>query len=183
MQTIVKRLAIWAVMVALLLLVPLVAMQFTREVNWGLFDFVFMGILLFGAAVAYELIARKMTAGVYRAAVGTAVIASVLLLWVNGAVGIIGDENNPANLMYVGVLAIGFVGALTTSFKPHGMARVLYVMAVAHLLVPILAMIFWNATMTSEPPGIVRVFALNLFFALMFAGSGVLFRRAAAKPQ
>lgn len=181
MQNMTKRLLIWAVVVALVLLVPLIAMQFRTEVNWTLFDFVFMGVLLFGAAVAYEVVARKMPNGMYRAAVGMAVTASVLLVWVNGAVGNIGDENHPANLLYFGVLALGFISALMTGFKPRGMARVMFTMAVAQLLVLIVALIFWNETVTAEPPGIVRVLLLNIIFALMFAGSGMVFRRVTGK--
>jgi len=46
-QNITRRLIVWAVVVALILLIPLVAMQFTSEVNWTLSDFVFAGVLLF----------------------------------------------------------------------------------------------------------------------------------------
>jgi hypothetical protein len=62
-----------------------------QEVNWDLFDFAFMGTLLFGAGLTYELVARKMSTGAYRVAVGVAVVTAVLLVWINGAVGIIGD--------------------------------------------------------------------------------------------
>ncbi len=51
MQNITKRLTVWAVVIALILMIPLVAMQFTNEVNWDLFDFVVMGALLFGVAL------------------------------------------------------------------------------------------------------------------------------------
>jgi len=47
-----------ALATALLLLIPLVAMQFTQEVVWTLSDFVFAGILLFGAGLTFVLIAR-----------------------------------------------------------------------------------------------------------------------------
>jgi hypothetical protein len=43
----------------------------------------------------------------------------------NLAVGIIGSEDNPANLMYGGVLAVGIIGAIIARFEPHGMARAL----------------------------------------------------------
>ena len=59
MQDITRRLIVWAAVVAFILLIPLVAMQFTKEVNWDLFDFAFMGTVLFGAGLAYELVARK----------------------------------------------------------------------------------------------------------------------------
>ena len=52
MQNISKSLAMWAVVVAIMLLVPLISMQFAEEVNWSLFDFVLMSAILFGAALA-----------------------------------------------------------------------------------------------------------------------------------
>ena len=91
-------------------------MQFTEEVNWDLFDFAYMGALLFGTGLAYELIVRKAeNIPGYRAAVGVAVVAAFLLVWVNAAVGIIGDgEEDLANAMYVGGgLAVGIMGAIS----------------------------------------------------------------------
>src|SRR5512139_3937877 len=101
-----------AMATVLILLVPLAAMQFTDEVDWSLFDFIFAGGLLFGTGLAFVLIARRVNLPTYRAAVGVAVAAGLILIWVNGAVGIIGSENNPANLLYAGVLAVGLVGAV-----------------------------------------------------------------------
>jgi len=118
-QNITRRLIVWAVVVALILLIPLVAMQFTSEVNWTLSDFVFAGVLLFGAGLTYEL-ARKAGGIAYRAAVGVALAAAFLLVWINGAVGIIGNEDNPANLMYGGVLAVGIIGAMIARFQATG---------------------------------------------------------------
>jgi len=89
------RIARW-VAPALLLPVPLVAMQVSDEWNWTLFGFVFIGTVLYGAVLTYELVARKADTTAYRAAVGVAVVTAVLLVWVNGAVGIIGD--GPVNL-------------------------------------------------------------------------------------
>jgi len=42
----------------------------------------------------YELVARKAGNIAYRAAVGVAVAAALILVWVNGAVGIIGNEGS-----------------------------------------------------------------------------------------
>jgi hypothetical protein len=179
MQNITKRLSVWAAVVALILMVPLVAMQFTDEVIWTLFDFVFMGALLFGTGLAYELVARKAGTIAYRVAVGLALAAAFLLVWINGAVGIIGSEDNPANLLYGGVLAIGFIGAIVARFHPHGMARALFATALAQALVPVIAFIIWKPSF-AEAPGILGVFVLNAFFAMLFVGSALLFRRASA---
>jgi len=78
---------------------------------------------------------------VYRAAVGVAVGAALLLIWINLAVGIIGDEGNPANLMHIGVLAVGIIGAIFARLRPLGMARVLLATAVAQMLVAMIAQI------------------------------------------
>jgi hypothetical protein len=163
----------------LLLLIPLVAMRFTDEVNWTALDFTVMGILLFGTGLTYVLISRLSDSIVYRAAVGVAVLAGLFLIWGNLAVGLIGSENNPANLMYAGVLAIGFIGAGIARFRPRGMMRALFATAIAQALVPIIALIIWRPTL-DEPPGIVGVFILNGFFVGLFVVSALLFRYASS---
>ncbi len=181
MQNISRRLVVWAVVVALILLIPLVAMQFTEEVNWDLFDFAFMGTLLFGTGLANELVSRKAGHIAYRAAVGVALAAAFLLVWVNGAVGIIGNEGNPANLMYFGVLAIGIIGVFIARLEPRGIARALFAVALAQMLVPVIALIIWSPQVTSwGAAGVLGVFGLNAFFAMLFVGSALLFRRASA---
>src|SRR5918992_4367323 len=112
------RIAPW-VIAALILLLPLLAMQFTDEVVWDGADFAVIGAMLFGACGACELTARMTGNIAYRAAVGVAVAAAFILVWMNLAVGIIGSEDNPANLMYGGVLAVGIVGAIIARLQPH----------------------------------------------------------------
>jgi hypothetical protein len=162
---------------AVLLLLPLIAMQFTHEVNWDETDFIVFGAMLVGACGAYELATRMTGNTAYRAAVGVAVVAAFLLIWINLAVGIIGSEDNPANLMYGGVLAVGIIGAVIGRFEPHGMVRALVGMALAQALVAVLALIFrWGSHGENWPPVIV---VLNGFFAALWLGSAWLFRRAA----
>ncbi len=105
---------------ALIPLLHLVAMQFIDEVNWGVGDFVVAGVLMFGTGLAYELAVRMSSDTAYRAAAGIALAAAFILIWVNLAVGIIGSEDELANLMYFGVLAVGIIGALIARFQPHG---------------------------------------------------------------
>jgi hypothetical protein len=179
MQNIARRLMVWGGVVALILMIPLVAMQFTEEVNWDLFDFVVMGGLLSGLGLAYELIARRSEQTVYRVAFGVGLGAAFLLAWVNGAVGIIGNEGNPANLMYGAVFAVGFIGSLMARFEPRGLARTLFAAALAQMLVPVIALIIWPPQVISWAPGVFGMFVLNAFFAMLFVVSASLFRRAA----
>ena len=157
--------------VAIILSIPLVAMQFTDEVNWGFFDFVFMGILLFGAGLTYTLVARKMSFVAYRVAVGIAVVTTLLLIWVNAAVGIIGD--GPVNMLYVGVPAVGLLGAFIARFQPQGLSRAMFVMALVQALVPVAALIIGTSDFA---PGVVQVFGLNAVFVILYIGSAMLFR-------
>ncbi|MBC6983602.1 hypothetical protein [Caulobacter sp. 17J80-11] len=134
------RIAGWAAGTGLLLLVPLVAMRFTHDVVWTTSDFVFAGLLLFGSALAYELIASTRGGLVYRGAVAAAIGTAFLLIWANGAVGLIGGEREDANLLYGGVLAVALIGALIGRFRPSGMARALFATAFAQALVPLVAL-------------------------------------------
>jgi hypothetical protein len=170
-----------ALATAVILSLPLLAMQFTDEVVWDLADFAVAGVLLLGAGLTYELIARKAGHIAHRAAVGVAVAAALLLVWMNLAVGIIGNEGNPANLMYIGVLAVGIIGALIVRLEPRGMARVLFATAGAQMLVPVIALIIWPPQVTSwGGADVVGVFILNAFFVALWLGSALLFRRASA---
>lgn len=171
-----KNIVRLALITASILSVPLVAMQFSDEVDWSLFDFVFMGALIFGTGLAFELTVRKERNSACRVATGLALATGFLLIWMNLAVGIIGSEDNPANLLYIGVLMVGGVGAATARLRPRGMARALYATALAQALVPVLAMMIWRPLFDGKEP--VAVLVLNAFFVLLFVGSATLFRHA-----
>ncbi len=173
MQNVARRLLVWAAVVALILLVPLLA-----RAPWDLFDFVVMGGLLFGVGLAYELVARRSGKTVYRIAFGVGLVTAFLLAWVNGAVGIIGSENQPANLMYGAVFAVGVIGSLVARFRPLGMAHTLFAAALVQLSVPVIALIIWPQ-ISWGGAGLPGVFVLNAFFAALFVVSALLFRQAA----
>lgn len=110
----------------------------------------------------------------YRVAVGLALTAAFLIVWLNAAAGLIGTEDDdPGNLLYVGVLAIGGIGALIARFQPRGLARVLFATALAQALVGAIALRLPN---TASPMQIVLVHGA---FVALFAGAAVLFRHAA----
>lgn len=76
--------------VTLLLLVPFMAMQFTDEVKWTRLDFVLAGVLLLGTGLMCELVLRKVTKIQYRIAICGAILATLLLVWIELAVGVFG---------------------------------------------------------------------------------------------
>ncbi|GAB2846746.1 hypothetical protein [Hymenobacter ruber] len=177
-----KNLTRLALVTVFLLLIPLVAMQFTKEVNWTLFDFVFAGGLVFGTGLMYQLVASRANTTAYRLGVGLALAAGFLLIWLNGAVGLIGSENNPANLLYAGVLAVAAVGALLARFRALGMARTMAAAALAQVAVPLLALLIWRpwSATADEAWNTAQVLGVTGMFVVLWAGAALLFRRAAA---
>ena len=86
-----KRLVIILLTVALLLLIPLIAMQFTDEVNWNLFDFLVAAVLLLGTGLMCELVMRKVTKIKLRITICVALLVMLVLIWAQLAVGIFGS--------------------------------------------------------------------------------------------
>ena len=161
---------------ALLLLIPLTAKIFFDEMNWDETDFIAAWILFTVTGIIYKLITKNKSSLMYKFASFSAVATGLLLMWVNLAVGLIGNENNPANLMYFAVIIIGLIGAAIGRFKSHGIIRALYVTALAQALVPIIAMLIWKPPFNA---GVIQVIGINAFFVALWLGSAFLFRNAA----
>lgn len=174
------RIACWG-LAAALLATPLVAMQFTDEVVWTAFDFAVFAAMLAAAGGAMELAVRMSGDWSYRAAAAVAVLAGFLLIWSTLAVGIIGDEDEPANLMFFGVLLIGAVGAAIARFRAEGMGRTLLAMAFAQAAAGATALIAgWGATANIWPMDIIGASGVFTVAWLLAAG---LFRKAAADQR
>lgn len=144
--------------------------------NWTLFDFVVMGAMLLGAGGAYAFLRRRANSGSYRFGVAVAIAAAFLLVWLNGAVGIIGSENNDANLMYFGVIAVAIAGAIMARFRPPGMALAMYATAGAQAAVAAIAIVADLGPDAPKWPADILV--LTAFFVALWVLAGRLFRRA-----
>ena len=170
------RMAVWCGAL-LLFLLPLFAMLATDHVAWSGADFAVFGALLLGVCVAFELAARQAAHPAYRSAVGAALAAAFLMVWMNGAVGIIGAAGDPANLMFGGVLAVGLIGSVMARFKPRGMARVMIATALAQGAVGVVAVVGgFGATGRFWP---LKILALTAFFTALWLLAARLFRKAA----
>ena len=85
-----KRLKIILTSVLILLFIPLIAMQFTDEVNWTSLDFIVMGILLISTGFLCEFIMRKVNKINYRIALFIIILVGLLIVWAELGVGIFG---------------------------------------------------------------------------------------------
>ena len=72
------------------LMIPLVAMQFSDEVDWNLADFIVFGALLMGTGLVYELVARKLRSAKHRLILGSVLLVALVLIWAELAVGVFG---------------------------------------------------------------------------------------------
>ena len=161
------RIGLWGT-AALVLLLPWLAMRINREINWDGVDFAVLAIMLLGACGAFELAARVTGSTAYRAGVCVALATTFILVSMNLAVGLIGSEDNPANLMYVGVLAVGFTGAGLARLRAGGMAITLVAAALAQVAAGLVALIAgWGSTGANWPAVIV---VLTAFFAALWLG-------------
>ena len=158
---------------AFILLLPWMA-----ESPWSAGDFIFMGLLMGSVGLGLELAVRKTGNTAYRAATGLALAAAFLLVWINGAVGIIGSEREDANLLYAGVLAIGLLASIVARFRPAGMGHAMIAAALTQVSVPVIASTL--GPMPAAPVWSPEVVGLTGFFAAMWLLSAALFRKAAA---
>jgi hypothetical protein len=90
-------------------------------------------------------------------------------VWLNLAVGIIGSESDPANLLFAGVLLTAFIGAIVARLQPRNMAIAMYVTAAVQGLIGVYAAL----------GGHVEAVFLCIFFAGVWIASGLLFAHAA----
>jgi hypothetical protein len=125
----------WSVPV-LLLLLPLVT-----GAPWTRSDYVIMGALFLIAGIGVEGAVWASGDTAYRLGAGAAIATAFLLIWVNMAVGFLGDENNPANLMFFAVLAVAFGGGLLSAFRAAGLARAMIAAAVCQVAVGVVAFV------------------------------------------
>lgn len=161
------RIIFWGVLAALLAM-PGIAMQFTQEVNWSGSDFVVMGLLFAIVGAGVELSVRLSSSLAYRAAAIVAILAGFLTIWVNLAVGMIGSEDNAYNLLFAGVLVLALLGSALASFRARGMMRAMAAAAGVQFLAAAIGM-------SSDVRG--GIFAA--LFALLWLLSAALFRMAA----
>lgn len=84
------RIIIILSIIASILAIPLIAMQFTNEVKWDLGDFAVAGTLLVSTGLAIELVLRNLKTGILRTVILVVILLALFLIWAELAVGIFG---------------------------------------------------------------------------------------------
>lgn len=168
-----RRLIGWSIPV-LLLLVPL-----ATGAPWTPSDYVVAGVLFAIVGLGIELAVRLSNDIVYRVAAAVAVVTGFLLVWVNIAVGFLGDEENPANLMFFGLLGLTLIGALAVRFRASGLARLLVATAVGQVLIGVAALTFGLGA--SGDRGVYEAVMGTSMFTVLWLASAWLFARAARR--
>ena len=130
----------------------------------------FLIILLAGVFVAHELAVRTPARTAYKAALALAFATALFSIWINLAVGIIGSEDNPANLLYGGIVGVASIGAVLTRLRARSMALVMITTAAAQFLVFIIALAF----------GLGFTGPITVFFIALWLAAASLFRKADA---
>lgn len=162
-----------------ILVLPLIGELTVESWNWGPSGFLFMGVLLFVTFLMIELLAKQSSNTLYKIAVALTTLTTFGIIYVNLAVGIIGDGNN-TSAMYFLVVPVGFLGLAVSRLKAKGLSVTAFCMAAVVLLVPTVALLLKDPYIQEEP-GPLKVFILSGIIAASYIVAGLLFRRADRK--
>lgn len=166
------RIVVWGCAAALLLAAT-IANRTVAGFNWTPRDFLGAALVLGAVCLAYEITTRKAASSAFRAATCLALLGGFVVVWANFAVGIIGTEDNPANLMFLAPLALGAAAAFAVRFRPAGMAETLALLAAVYA-----ALGLWLALWVAPMPG-----GLIFLVAAIWSAAALLYKRTAGPAQ
>lgn len=161
------RLILWGGAAALMV-APVVAMRLNEEIAWDPGDFLFLAILATIMGAVLESAARVSAQRAYLFGAGLALVTAALQLWINLAVGIVGSEEEPINLVYAGVVAVAVIGSALARLQPRGMAIAMIAAAVAQV----------GAFIAVLAAGLGFTGPITIFFTALWLIAASLFARA-----
>lgn len=116
-------------------LLPRLAMEYTDEVRWDARDFAVFAGLLAGLTLAWELALRSAVGVLARLAALAAIGAAFLLVWANLAVGLVGGEHAPVNVLWTALVLVAAASACWVRWEPRAMVKVLLASALTQALI------------------------------------------------
>jgi hypothetical protein len=133
-------------------------------------ELVFAGAIVLCVGLAYEIATRLPARLAYAAGLALVVLTCLSIVFANGAVGIIGSEDNPQNRIFFAPIAVAVAGAFVALLRPRGLAWAMAATAASQVGVFVFA---WAAGYGFTGP-------ISVFFTAMWLIAGGLFRRSAA---
>ena len=133
------RLLMWGGLLAVWI-VPFIAEPILDGMTWTTSDHVLWGIMLGVPGLVVDLATRLAGSWAYRAGVITALGTAFVITWANLAVGIVGNEDNPINNVFFGVILVALIGAPLVGFKAARMRWVMLATATAQMLSGLVAL-------------------------------------------
>ena len=125
------------------------------------------------AASLFDLATRTGGDLARQAALALTIGTGLLMTWANLAVGLVGGEDDPVNLMFWTPLVVAFLGGVLVRFRPKPFSLVLVVTAAAQMAPAIIAAVMgWGLALGPAA-----------FFSLMWLGAAALFRMAPVTPR
>ena len=162
--------------VAVLLALPLIF-----DAPWSLFDYLTVGFALCAAALLVEVGLRLSSDAFFRLGACIAIGTGLLLAWVNGAVGFLGDENNPANLMFFLVHGTALLTAIDGQFRAAALERAMRLAALVQLVVGAIG--YFGGFAEPGSRGIYEVVLGTSLFCGLWLTAAALFRHAARRLE
>lgn len=168
------RIATWSIAAALML-IPLSGRLLSGDFGWTGFDFMILAVILLAGCVLFDLAARRAPNLAYLAASGAALASGFGLFVVNGAVGLVGSEDEGANLLFALVILVAIIGAVSARGRADRLSRAMLAAAAAQVLVSAAVLAIVGDADAADMR--IEIAGLTLF-ALLWAASGWLFRRS-----
>ena len=161
-----------AALIAGTIILPIIVLRLVEGVAWDLpGDALFLGLLTLSSLLALEVAARLRPTLSLPAALAYAAAAGLLSIWINLAVGIVGSEDDPVNILFAAPPIIALLGSAAARFRTAGMATAMIAAAAAQLGV-LLLLVFIGAGFTGP---------VTVFFVTLWLLSATLFRTAAGR--
>jgi hypothetical protein len=168
------RIAAWST-AAVLMLVPISVQLFSGNFGWDTADFIFVAVVLFVSCFIFDVAARKAPNLSYLIGASFALAAGFGLLVVNGAVGLVGSEDEAHNLLFGIVIVAAIIGAIAARGRPGTMAQAMLTAAIVHIGISTFLLIRAGGVSDGNPQ--MEVVGLSIFAAIWLA-SAWLFRKA-----
>ena len=166
------RIAAWSIAGGLML-VPIITQLVVGNFGWNAADFIIVAVILGASCLLFDLAARNAPDFSYLAGAGTALAAGFGLFFVNGAVGLVGSEDEAHNLWFFVAVVVAIAGAVIARGRRGTLALTMFAAGLTHIIVS--AVLLVRAGGVSDGSPLAEFVGLS-FFAALWLASAQLFR-------